>query len=419
LIIGSCFLITKDSPWPGYLALFPTVGVFLILQAQQNNSFVTGNIVAQKIGAWSYSIYLWHWPLVAAIYYFSLNDVFIYLGIVSSVLLGFLSNKYVEGIKFRNEFSRWFDYLKCKPLYFAMIIGLGGVYVFKTMPNKYLFPMPQSVTASIERKAYECFDKEYQHQERLVACDLRRGSFKILALGDSHMYSFLPALERFSEERDLSLQYVGFSGCPPLLDIFPLRADQGVKNCNELNKKSVDFAIDNKIDLVFLVARWSYYTQGAYNGDSIQYLSASSSGKKSRSESVEAFRHGLSATFKALEAAGINVVLMLQVPMQRENSDKIYYNSLVSGQVSEANLFDASISVSQHEEFQHETNAIISAVATEYKNVIVVNPLKYLCVNGRCPVGNKSQSYYFDDDHLSITGSYQLLPLLEKIINVD
>ena len=89
--------------WPGYLSIFPVVGAFLLIQAQRNDSFITGNIVLQKLGAWSYSIYLWHWPLVVAIYYFSLNNLFVYLGLALSVIFGFLSYKYIESIKFKTE----------------------------------------------------------------------------------------------------------------------------------------------------------------------------------------------------------------------------------------------------------------------------------------------------------------------------
>lgn len=130
LIFASYVLISKDSPWPGYLALFPVLGSFLIIQAQRNDSLITNNIVFQKIGAWSYSIYLWHWPIVVAIYYFSLNEIFIYVGLALSILLGFLSNKYIEKIKFKNNFGGLLDYLKCKPVYMVLIMGLFSSYIF-------------------------------------------------------------------------------------------------------------------------------------------------------------------------------------------------------------------------------------------------------------------------------------------------
>lgn len=70
LIVSSYFIITKDNLWPGYLAIIPVLGSFLLIQAQSNRSNITGNIFFQKIGTWSYSIYLWHWPMVVAIYFF-------------------------------------------------------------------------------------------------------------------------------------------------------------------------------------------------------------------------------------------------------------------------------------------------------------------------------------------------------------
>jgi len=130
LIFGSYLLISKENPWPGYLAVLPVLGSFLVIQAQRNDSFITSNIVFQKLGTWSYSIYLWHWPIAVAIYYFYLNELYIYLGIVLSVLLGFISNKYIEKIKFRNDFCNFFSYFKCKPVYMVLLTGLLSSHIF-------------------------------------------------------------------------------------------------------------------------------------------------------------------------------------------------------------------------------------------------------------------------------------------------
>ncbi len=96
LIIGSYFLISSENLWPGYLAIFPVLGAFLLIQANRNNSIVTNNLVFQKLGTWSYSIYLWHWPIVVTIYIFSLSELYTYLGILLSIFLGFLSYQYIE-----------------------------------------------------------------------------------------------------------------------------------------------------------------------------------------------------------------------------------------------------------------------------------------------------------------------------------
>ncbi|WP_041766817.1 acyltransferase family protein [Psychromonas ingrahamii] len=132
LIIASYIFINKEVAWPGYLAVFPVLGSFLMIQAQRSDSFITCNIVFQKLGTWSYSIYLWHWPIVVAIYFYSLNDVFIYVGILLSVFLGFISNKYIEKINFKNNFNSLINYVNCKPLYMVWGIGVIGSVIFLT-----------------------------------------------------------------------------------------------------------------------------------------------------------------------------------------------------------------------------------------------------------------------------------------------
>ena len=53
--------------WPGPLTLLPVVGAGLIVWGHTLSAFGLSRVVncwpAQRIGDWSYSIYLWHWPL--------------------------------------------------------------------------------------------------------------------------------------------------------------------------------------------------------------------------------------------------------------------------------------------------------------------------------------------------------------------
>ena len=90
LIISSCFFISKESPWPGYLSFFPVLGTFFIIQANCRNSFFTSNLLFQKLGTWSYSIYLWHWVIVVANVKYGL-ELSIVMYIFSSILLGCVS----------------------------------------------------------------------------------------------------------------------------------------------------------------------------------------------------------------------------------------------------------------------------------------------------------------------------------------
>lgn len=68
LMLGSVFwLLDEASPWPGYLALAPTLGCALVIASPgaRIGQIVLGNPIAQFFGAISYPLYLWHWPLLA------------------------------------------------------------------------------------------------------------------------------------------------------------------------------------------------------------------------------------------------------------------------------------------------------------------------------------------------------------------
>lgn len=292
-----------------------------------------------------------------------------------------------------------------------------GLFVFKFTPNQYLHSMKESILDSIKRKHYECFDKKLMHENDEVVCRLTNGSKSILAIGDSHSYSYLPVIEHIAKNNNIELFYTGFSGCPPVIKVSPIRSDQHLRNCNTLNEKALKFVIDNNVDTVFLSARWTYYTEGEYNKSNIQYLTLDHGNKvNDRNSSINALKQGLEATLKAYNENGIEVILMLQAPMQLDNPDNIFYRSLLNGEVSEELLAANSVSLETHSNFQKTTNSLILEVTNKFTNVTVLSPSSYMCLNGSCLVGNKNISYYFDDDHLSIEGSYSLMKPIEKVL---
>lgn len=125
LIIAAFVPLFGLAYWPDYLIFMSVLGTAFIILANRSNSLLIGNVLFQKIGRWSYSIYLWHWPIVVALSYFALNGAAIYLGMALSILLGFLSYHLIESRKFRKQFTGLPQYLKCKPLY--MIITLAAL----------------------------------------------------------------------------------------------------------------------------------------------------------------------------------------------------------------------------------------------------------------------------------------------------
>lgn len=64
LTVLSIWLFTNNTPWPGSAAAIPVISTALVLSLRANKEFILGNPVSQLIGTLSYSIYLYHWPIL-------------------------------------------------------------------------------------------------------------------------------------------------------------------------------------------------------------------------------------------------------------------------------------------------------------------------------------------------------------------
>jgi peptidoglycan/LPS O-acetylase OafA/YrhL len=108
LLFYSIFSYDKNTPFPSFYALVPTIGTALILLFATSKTLIgrlMGNKVFVGIGLISYSAYLWHQPLFAFARYKGLtqddNTQFLVL-IFSSLFLAYLSWKFIE-IPFRDK----------------------------------------------------------------------------------------------------------------------------------------------------------------------------------------------------------------------------------------------------------------------------------------------------------------------------
>ena len=88
--------------------MLPVLGTVLVLLAQRGNSLFTAPAVLQHLGDWSYSIYLWHWPIAVALAYGGWQNEMglVALGMGFSLLLGWLSFRWVEPLG-RARLAQW------------------------------------------------------------------------------------------------------------------------------------------------------------------------------------------------------------------------------------------------------------------------------------------------------------------------
>ena len=127
LIILSFYILTESALWPGYLSLIPVIGSCLILYSNDEKSFFSSNSILRWIGERSYSIYLWHWPVVVYLSYLG------HLNSTSHILLGILfiaTVSHFSYTKIENVFKKKTRKNEILITSVAIVIAIGAASVF-------------------------------------------------------------------------------------------------------------------------------------------------------------------------------------------------------------------------------------------------------------------------------------------------
>ncbi|RFA16283.1 hypothetical protein B7R21_02575 [Subtercola boreus] len=140
-VVGAGFVFDRNTPFPGYAALVPVLGTAAIIVSHRatrrfDAASVLGSRVPRFIGDISYSLYLWHWPLIVVAPFVPGWGLSIYNRIALLAicfLLAWLTKKFVE-----DPTRRWSFWTKRKPrVSFAFMVAgmavaslvIGGVSV--------------------------------------------------------------------------------------------------------------------------------------------------------------------------------------------------------------------------------------------------------------------------------------------------
>lgn len=416
-IVFSIFFYDEATPFPSVYALVPVLGVVLLVLYADKET-IAARLLSTKgfvgIGLISYSAYLWHQPLFAFARIRSLEHpsmILMFELSILAMLLAYLSWKYIEK-PFRSRTS-----IGKKTIFVFSLIGLSsftfvGYQGHSNEGYRERFNIENSVYESLTRskRQSECFGKNVIQRNDWF-CNIGTSSSppSIFVFGDSHSLSFLPAIDAALSENNESGLFTGTSGCTPFLRIHSLRGDQLENNCNELNLRVFNYVQQNAIDTLILVARWTYYTDGGYQGDNFSYIGFSETDERTQETSRLAFEYGLRETISAYSEIGVNVIVVSQVPQQIRDPLDVYAHSTLSGK----SLAESSVSRTEHLRLQRY---VTSLFVTE--GVTLLDFTDTFCDQSHCSVGTNLASFYYDDDHLSLSGSSLLVdPLLDFLAN--
>ncbi|MFH3046138.1 MULTISPECIES: acyltransferase family protein [Klebsiella] len=258
ILIAFTVFIKDSNTWPGVMTLIPVVATAVIIHANVGNERTAlRHYAIQKIGSASYSIYLFHWPVVAfmannSIEFSPQNSI---IGFAISITLGFLSFHYLE-----NFFKRKTKALILSTITFTflfLMLSMLDVSKYwidnraveldkyknytKTDVNKHQFGMDIG----------NCFLTSDNDSPFDSKCTMTSKVKKnILLIGDSHAAQMAGSMRKAFNNYNV-LQATA-SGCMPVVD------SVGEQRCTKLlNYIYNDFLKKNKVDYIFISAFWS------------------------------------------------------------------------------------------------------------------------------------------------------------------
>lgn len=416
LVVGSYFLISAENAWPGYLALFPVLGSFLIIQAQRNDSIITSNIVFQKIGTWSYSIYLWHWPLVVIIYTFALPEYYIYLGLLLSILLGFLSYKYVEKINFPRSFPTLLSYLKCKPIYVAGVVGVLGALIFLKSEalTPYRFSAEQiTIVEQQKRNPREAVCGKVENGLS-SGCTYGDGPVKAIVTGDSHSLAQMVSIGNRAAINDGSILSLGKDGCPTIKNIYSV--DKNGKNpkydCGKFVSNTIDMSAEKYSGIPVIIINRTSSTLLGHNEDNDGKFPGSFVDKAFSERDSEYLDNmtGHMVDTVCEFAQNHPVYLVRPTPEVKQHVPNSMFRALTLNVKKDS----IKIPVEEYSE-RHKVAFKMQDEAVQRCGVKILNPLPYLCGNEYCYGDISGTPLYFDDDHLSSYGSELISPIYDEV----
>jgi peptidoglycan/LPS O-acetylase OafA/YrhL len=266
-IIGSVVLLNGEFNYPGYHALYPSIGAALLIYAGTGTQApIVSRILAGRAFVWlgnrSYSLYLWHWPVLLLGGAYGLTDsrVGVVTLICTSVLLSVLSYHWVEIPFWKGRFSAAAPRLVTLTSALAMTVALGlsqslGTVVF----NNAVASVDSMVTDSRADVpgifAVNTSCDSWYHSTNVVPCRTgnRKAPHTAVLIGDSIGTQWAPLLPEIYKEPSWQVLVLAKSACVIAdLDYYYKPAGGMYDVCTEWRNKSIEYLKNLQPDIVFI-----------------------------------------------------------------------------------------------------------------------------------------------------------------------
>ena len=424
LIAFGYFFYSDATPFPGPAALVFCLGTALVIYAGSNGGeTIVSRVLSVPplagIGLISYSIYLWHWPLIVFLRY-RLPELFSGAGgassgfrftlVAGSLVLGFLSWRYIE-----RPFRKRAGTSQQRYVY-ALFLGLTAALIAVALPviKRDGLPgrWPREVTEMLRHRERPesdvCKPLTNFGLWPIESCRIGPGAAAAdtLLWGDSHAMMLIDGFETAIRQTNQSMVVASVPGCPPFSGVMLYGRSRAVQ-CRAMVDTVMTAIAQSGVSKVVMSARWAYYAEGSgqdMGGGQPTQLSPGGIGKN-----PAVFSELFEDTVRRLRALGREVVIIGPIPEQRFAVALAMARNLVWQQSPPSELPRAAFA-----ERQRHVLPLLERLDA-WPGVRVLYPDRLLCGGETCRYARGAKPLYVDANHLSPLGIRLIAPLIDEI----
>jgi len=390
LLIGyAMFFYDSTTPFPGLNAIAPVCGTALIMLANRSQFTYVGTMLSCRpmvfIGLLSYSIYLWHWPILVYAHYIlgeSLSYSVIAMLLVLTAVLSLLSWQFVEK-PFRCQVKNFRAFqIVGTGLSASLAVGLIGVLLVTSdgWPNRRGDDPLFTEDAGFHNSRF------FTSRAKEVPRDLPRigdlesqDSARVFLWGDSHGPPVADLLDELLSKQHLTGAVAVRCATAPIFSTLPTAA--------EWNDAVLEHIDEEGVAEVIIVSHWSGWLKDDRTFSEVQ------------------------SRLKRLTNLGVRIWLLLQIPDHRFHVCRAIHSRRFGASLPIGSTLD------EHKERQAIANSYLAQLESDQIRVLDPTP-HFFDETGNSILGIDGRSFYRDDDHLSSFGAKVLLsPIFEDVID--
>ncbi|SDS78151.1 Peptidoglycan/LPS O-acetylase OafA/YrhL, contains acyltransferase and SGNH-hydrolase domains [Brevibacterium sandarakinum] len=435
IILGS-FFITPDMPFPGIIAMVPVASTMLIIVADCRGPRSPLPLLslrpAQFLGNISYSVYLWHWPLIVLVPYVSdnLGRLDKALIIVVAVLLAWASTEMVEK---RFRAGPW---LRTRVRTFGLaavgMVLVGGLGLSQMWASQAIIDEGTDTLQSALADPQICVgaealdpaaagkpgcseadsllmdpaaaetDKSNAYADgcwsnipfdKRPTCTYGDGETQVALIGNSHAGHWLPALEKLAEKNDWTITTFLISRCTVSTEFQSFDTNAKSQACRDYTDWTMEQTTSGKYDSIVTSERQSVPLRD-----------------QTWEETETNAPGGYTEPLKQWSDAGLDILVIRDTPFPGTAKKDI-------PDCVAANEDDLSQCEGTPESWYWMDPLAETAKSMERDNIAVIDPQAWVCPEGTCRPAIGGVITYFDDSHITATYAQTLAPLLGEAID--